>query len=104
MMTADVNEVTGMYSNIEYSAIRWSGPDVFPAFGKLRTSSTANWRSSLSLAFFSTMALKSSTAFDRTRGFADFELLIVDDNTRLKAFEDSLRGYALKKSRTTGVK
>lgn len=42
MMRADIEAEGDKYPSIVYRALRWSGPAVFPAFGRLRISSTVD--------------------------------------------------------------
>jgi len=99
--SGDVVGDGGNNRNIVYRATRWSGPAVFPAFGRVSTSATALFKSSCLSACFETTILNNSIAFDRTTGLLDLEQFRIGVRMRLNASCGKGRGYARKNSQVT---
>lgn len=72
-----MTEEEGSEASIEYSATRWSGPEVFPVFGSASSSLTANERfesQSTLLVLMEMRDLKRETADARTEMLLDLAL------------------------------
>lgn len=99
--SGDVVEAGGTDCNMVYRAMRWSGPVVFPAFGRLSISTTAVFKSSYFSAFLEMIILNSSVAFDRTTILLDLEQFRIGVRTRLNTSCGKEEGYARKNSQIT---